>query len=104
MTDARPRGAVSLDELRKHRSQLLTIGQRHGVRDIRLFGSVARGQSTPASDLDLLVEVQPGHGLLSLSAFAGDVEDLLHVATQVATVNGLRPRIRERILAAAVEL
>jgi len=46
--------------------------------------------------------VLPGHGLLALSAFAGEVEERLHVAIQVATVSGLKPRIRERVIAEAV--
>jgi len=72
------------------------------VRNIRVFGSVARGEADTASDLDLLVDVLPGHGLLALSAFAADVEDTLHVLTQVVTLAGIKPRIRARIVAEAV--
>lgn len=96
-------GAVlTLDEVRRHRTELAEIGVRHGVQNIRVFGSVARGEADEASDLDLLVDVIPGRGLLALSAFAGEVEERLHVVIQVATVNGLKPRIRDRVIAEAV--
>lgn len=58
--------------------------------NIRVFGSVARLEADDASDLDLLVEVLPGHGLLALSGFAGEVKDTLRVRTQVSTLNGLK--------------
>jgi uncharacterized protein len=99
-----PRRAVSLAELRAHRDQIRAIAARYGIRDVRVFGSVARDTATDDSDLDLLVEVEPGHGYLDLTGFALDVEDLLAVFTQVATVNGLKPRLRDRILADAVPL
>lgn len=59
---------------------------------------------TSPNDLDLLVDVLPGGGLLALSAFAGEVDDLLQVFTQVATVKGLRPRVHARMLAESVPL
>jgi predicted nucleotidyltransferase len=98
------RRAVTIDEVRRHRPELAAMGERYGVVNIRVFGSVARGEAAESSDLDLLVDVLPGGGLLALSAFAGEVDDLLQVFTQVATVNGLRPRIRARALVEAVPL
>lgn len=71
------------------------------MHDIRVFGSVARGRAGPTS-LDLLVDVLPKFGLLALSAFAAEVEEQLAVATQVATVNGLEPRLRGSITAESV--
>lgn len=90
--------------MRARRAEMIGLGRRHGVDHIRIFGSVARGDANEVSDLDLLVDVQPDQGLLALSAFALDVEDLLHVPTQVTTVKGLNPRIRDRVVAEAVEL
>lgn len=95
---------MTIDDVRAHRRELAAIGERYGVRNIRVFGSVARGEAEYSSDLDLLVDVAPGHGLLALSAFATEVEDVLHVFTQVATVNGLKPRIRAHVAAEAVSL
>jgi predicted nucleotidyltransferase len=69
-----------------------------------VFGSVARDTATADSDLDLLVDVQPGRGFFDLADFAIDVEDLLDVFTQVATPNGLNPRMWDKILADAVPL
>lgn len=69
-----------------------------------MFGSVARGEAGQASDLDLLVDVEPGVHLIDLAEFALDVEALLGVHTQVVTIAGLKPRIRQRVLAEAVPL
>lgn len=97
-----PRRAVSLDDVRRHREQIVAIGERFGVRNIRVFGSVARGEADSHSDLDLLIDVDPGHGYFDMAGFALAVEELLGVFTQVATVGGLKLRIRDRILTEAV--
>jgi predicted nucleotidyltransferase len=57
-----PRRAVTMDEVRAHQDAINRPGERFGVRNIRVFGSVARGEATPDSDLDLLVDVERGHG------------------------------------------
>jgi len=100
--DVAPRRRVTLGEVRARAAELVEIGERYGVHNIRVFGSVARGDADESSDLDLLVDVQPGHGLLSLSGFAVEVEDALQVLTQIATVEGLKPRLRARVAAEAV--
>ena len=97
-----PGGAVGLDDVRCQREQIVAIGERFGVRNIRVFGSVARGDAGSGSDLDLLIDVDPGHGYFDMAGFALAVEDLLGVFTQVATVGGLKLRIRDRVLAEAV--
>jgi uncharacterized protein len=99
-----PRRAVTLGELRAHREEILKLGERFGVRNIRVFGSVARGEATPDSDLDLLVDVDRGHGYFDMAGFALGVEDRLGVFTQVATPRGLKLRIRDRVLHEAVAL
>jgi predicted nucleotidyltransferase len=96
------KAAVSLADVRRHRDQILAMGETFGVRNVRVFGSVARGEADADSDLDLLVDVDPGHGYFDMAGFALAVEDLLGVFTQVATPNGLKLRIRERVLAEAV--
>jgi uncharacterized protein len=101
---AAPKRAVRLAELQAHRAEINTIADRYGIRNVRVFGSVARDTATADSDLDLLVDVEPGRGYFDLTGFALDVEDLLGVFTQVATPNGLKPRIRAKILADAVTL
>jgi len=99
-----PRRRVTLAELRAHRDALAKIGNMYGIDNIRVFGSVARGEADRDSDLDLLIDVAPGHGYFDMVAFALDVEDLIGVFTQVATERGLKRRMRERILAEAVTL
>jgi predicted nucleotidyltransferase len=74
------------------------------VHNVRVFGSVVRRDATETSDLDLLVDVCPGHGYFDMAGFALDVEQLLGVFTQVATVDGLKPRMDARVLAEAVAL
>jgi predicted nucleotidyltransferase len=99
-----PRRAVSLEEVRSRRADIERLGLRYGIRDIRVFGSVVRGEANASSDLDLLVEVERGHGYFDMAAFALAVEEMLGVFTQVATVRGLKLRIRERVLEEAVRL
>jgi predicted nucleotidyltransferase len=99
-----PRRAVTLDEVRAHRDAIKRLGERFGVRNIRVFGSVARGEATPDSDLDLFVDVDRGHGYFDMAGFALGVEDELGVMTQVATPGGLKLRIRDRVLREAVAL
>ena len=99
-----PRRAVTLDEVRAHRDAIMRLGERFGVRNIRVFGSVVRGEATPDSDLDLLVNVELGHGYFGMAGFALGVENELGVMTQVATAAGLKSRIRDRVLHEAVAL
>ncbi|MGA7587684.1 MAG: nucleotidyltransferase family protein [Rouxiella badensis] len=99
-----PRRAVTLDEVRAHRDAITRLGEHFGVRNIRVFGSVARGEATSGSDLDLLVDVEGGHGYFDMAGFALGVQDELDVMTQVATPGGLKLRIRDRVLREAVAL
>jgi predicted nucleotidyltransferase len=75
----------TLDLLRAHRDEILSAAKRRGVSNIRIFGSVARGDATPASDIDLLVDFEPGHRGLDLFAFADEVEALLGYRVEVGT-------------------
>lgn len=104
MTEQIIRRRITMDEVRRHRAEITAIGERHGVANIRVFGSVARGEADERSDLDLLVDPFPLVGMFALTAFALDVEGLLHIFTQVATPAGLKARIRDRVLAEAVPL
>jgi hypothetical protein len=72
--------------------------------NIRVFGSVARGEATAASDVDLLVDLEPGRSLLDLSALRLDLCDLLGREVDVVTTASLHPTIRDQVLAEAVAL
>ena len=84
--------------------QILAIGRRYGVSSIRVFGSVARGDDTPASDLDFLVKLEPGRSLFDLGGLQVDLEEALNCQVDVVTENGLRDRIRKDVLEEAVAL
>ena len=80
------------------------LGERYGVRQIRVFGSTARGEERPDSDIDLLVEYQPGRGGFAFVEFCEQIERLLGRKVDVVTERSLHPLIRERVLAQAVPL
>jgi len=94
----------SLRSLRSVRSRTLAAATRRGVHDVRVFGSVARDEANAGSDLDLLVAPGPGTTLFDLSGFALDVEEIVGRHVDVATPGGLKARIRDRVLAEAVDL
>ena len=92
------------DLLREKRDEILRVAARHGASNVRVFGSVARGEATAQSDVDFLVELERGRSLLDHAALMVDLEDLLDRRVDVATERGLKPRVRERILTEAVRL
>lgn len=87
----------------KH-DEILRMAARHGAKNIRVFGSVARGDADAASDVDVLVDMEPGRSLLDMGGLLMDLQDLLGCSVDVVTERGLRPRIRDRVLAEAVPL
>ncbi len=80
------------------------IAARHGVRDVRVFGSQARGEGGPTSDLDLLIRLESGRGFDDLLGFCDDVEAALGQRVDVVTEDGLSPYIRDRVLGEAIPL
>ncbi len=92
------------ERLNEKREEVLRVAGRHGARNVRLIGSVARGDATADSDLDLLVELERGRSLLDHAALMIELGTLLGCKVDVATEQGLRPRVRERVLAEAVAL
>ena len=85
-------------------AQVRALGARYGIRRIRVFGSVARGEARPDSDIDLLVEYEPGHGGFAFVEFCERVERLLGRRVDVVTERSLHPLVRDRVLAQAVPL
>ena len=88
--------------LRGSRERLLDAARRHGVRNLRVFGSVARGEETPESDIDLLVELEPGRTLIDLIGFEQEAEDILGVGVDAAAPRFLKALVRDRALREAV--
>jgi predicted nucleotidyltransferase len=84
--------------------QIRRIAARHGVREVRVFGSFVRGEQKPGSDLDLLVYLEKGRGFSDLLEFCEEVEAALGRRVDVVTDDGLSPFIRDRVLAEAVPL
>lgn len=92
---------MSIDRLAKLREEILEVARRHGASNLRVFGSVARGDDDADSDVDFLVDLEKGRSLLDLGGLQFDLERLLECRVDVVTENGLRPRIRERVLSEA---
>ena len=86
------------------RQEILAIAARRGAHTLRVFGSFARGTADETSDVDFLVEMEPGRGLLDMGGLLMDLRELLGREVDVVSVHGLKPRIRERVLAEAVPL
>jgi len=87
--------------LRTRREQILEIARKHGAYDLRVFGSVARGEADEQSDLDFLVEVRPIHSSWFPAGLVADLEDLLGIPVDVVTKDGLHWFIKEKVLAEA---
>ncbi len=90
--------------VKENRSDILRIAARHGARNLRVFGSVARGDAGPDSDLDILVNMEPGRSLFDMGELLVDLQDLLGCTVDIVSERGLRPRIRKRVLDEAVPI
>jgi predicted nucleotidyltransferase len=84
--------------LKKRRKEILETASKHGAFDVRVFGSVARGEARPDSDIDFLVRLEPGRSLLDLARLLRELQVLLGCKVDIVTEAGLRPRIRLHVL------
>jgi uncharacterized protein len=91
-------------QLEKQRDAILRIAAKHGARNVRVFGSTARGTTTAHSDVDILVDLEQGRSLLDQVGLKQELEDLLGRNVDVVVEGGISPYLEERILAEAVPL
>lgn len=96
---------MSPDQLLKQkRDDILQVAARHGAHNIRIFGAVARREADQESDIDLLVDLEPGRTFFDLGGLQYELEQLLGRPVDVVTQRGLKSRIRDRVLREAVAL
>lgn len=95
---------MDLRQLRERRAEILAVAARYGASNLRVFGSVARGEADADSDIDFLVELEPGRSLLDLGGLLMDLQQLLDTRVDVGTEGMLKDRIRSRALREAVPL
>ena len=95
---------IDLRRLRARREEILRHAAEHGARNVRVFGSVVRGEPDASSDVDLLVEMEPGRSLIDLVGLWQDLEDMLGTHVDVLSDGGVSPHLREHIYAEAVYL
>jgi predicted nucleotidyltransferase len=95
---------VTMETLRARRAEILELADRWGARNVRVFGSVARGEAQRQSDVDFLVEFAPERSLLDHGGLLADLEALLGVNVDVVSERAMRARFRERVLKEALLL
>jgi len=96
---------MTLEDLRRtRREDIIRVATKHGAHNIRVFGSLARGENLPASDIDLLVDLDPDRSLFDLGGLLTELQSLLQAPVDVATEDMLRPKVREKALRDAVPL
>jgi predicted nucleotidyltransferase len=96
---------MTLEQLRRNsRDQIIRLAADCGAGNVRVFGSVARGEADSRSDVDLLVDLEPGRSLLDLARLQRKLEELLTIPVDVVSSRGLRERVRETVLRDALPL
>jgi predicted nucleotidyltransferase len=96
---------MTLEEVRSQlRNPILQLAAKHGAHNVRVFGSVARGEADEASDIDLLVDLEPGRTLMDLGGLLSDLRDDLGLRVDVIIADCLRQSIRSRVLQDAIPL
>ena len=93
-----------IEQIRQQRDAILELAARHGIRKVRLFGSVVRGEATVASDVDVLVDFEPGRSLLDQVGFEQELEELIGCPVDVVAEGGISPYLETRILQEAQPL
>lgn len=92
------------EALAKKREEIIEIATKHGAGNVRIFGSVARGESDDKSDIDILVDMDANRSLLDLAGLLVELRKTLGLKVDVFTPSGLKPRIRKRVLRESIPL
>ena len=96
---------MTLEELRfRYRDQIVLLAAKRGAHNIRVFGSIARGDQSPGSDVDFLVDFEPGRSLLDLTGLWLDLEGALGCRVDVVSSRGLRPRVEAEVMRDPISL
>jgi predicted nucleotidyltransferase len=90
--------------IQQRKNEILAVARNHGLVNVRLFGSIARGEETPDSDIDLLVDLEKGRTLLDLGGALIKLQELLGRKVDIVTERGLHWYLREKILKEAQPL
>jgi predicted nucleotidyltransferase len=92
------------ERLKNEREKILRIAARYGAHNVRVFGSVARGEESLNSDIDIVVDLEKGRSLLDQVGLKQELEELLGQSIDVVVEGGISPYLQERILSEAVPL
>lgn len=95
---------MSIQELRKYKYDILKIASVYGVKDLKIFGAVARGKEDEESDIDLVVEMESGKTLLDRLAFKLKLEDLLGKNVDVISIGALKGKLKENVLKEVISI
>lgn len=95
---------TELERIQQQKKNILAIARQHGLIRLRLFGSVVRGEETPQSDIDLLVDLEPGRSMFDLGGALIQLQELLRRKVDIVTEGGLHWYLKEKIMQEAVPL
>ena len=95
---------MEIEALKQKRTEIISIAEQYGGRKVRVFGSLARGDSGMDSDVDFLIELAPERSLLDIVAIKQDLEDLLQRKVDIVTESAVSPYIRREIVRQAISL
>ena len=95
---------MTFEELLLHKKEILTIAKKRGAKNVRVFGSVARREAKECSDVDILIDIEPGTSLLDLGGLLMDLQDLLKCNVDIAIAGSLKPRLKDHVLKEAIPL
>jgi predicted nucleotidyltransferase len=95
---------TELERIQQQKKNILAIARQHGIVRLRLFGSIVRGEETPQSDIDLLVDLEPGRSMFDLGGALIQLQELLRRKVDIVTEGGLHWYLKEKIMQEAVPL